>query len=149
MDAALEFLPALEAPLDFIDQVETVITSLAESDSAQVSYSDEGYLWRFRYGTVEVLVQLTGTTEADVFTVWSCVLVLPVKDELGLHRRLLHLNWTTTMEARFALLGNEVVVAAARTVADLSAGEISRTITLVASLADLFDEELQQAFPPE
>ena len=58
------------------DEVETVIYSLEENDSAMVQASDDGYIWKFQYGTVEVFVQLTGESDEDLLTVWAAVLSL-------------------------------------------------------------------------
>jgi len=54
-----------------------------------VSQTEASYVWKFRYGSVEVFVQLTGLADEDTFTVWSSVLKLPAKDEARLMRRLL------------------------------------------------------------
>jgi hypothetical protein len=129
-----------------IEVIETVISSLDTEDTAMVNKSDAGHLWKFKYGTVEVFVQLTGLSEEDTLTVWSSVLKLPAKDELQLSRKLLEMNWTATLEARFAIVNNEIVIVAARTLADLSPGEISRAITIVATIADEQDEPLQTEF---
>jgi hypothetical protein len=130
-----------------LDVIETVISSLQEDQSAMVSRSEEGTtLWKFKYGSVEVFVQLTGESDDDMLAVWSPVLDLPAKNELELLRKLLELNWTSTFESHFAVMDNKVVVAAQRTVAELSPGEVSRNITMVASVADSYDEILQAEF---
>ena len=144
MDVAL---PELAEPTNPLDDVETVISSLAEPDSAQVSHLEQGRLWRFRYGTAEVYVQITGVTADDMFTVWSAILKLPVQNQLELYQQLLELNWATTLEARFAILDQEVVVVGTRSLLGLDPSEIARMITIVASLADLYAEELQAKFP--
>ncbi len=128
------------------DVIETVISSLDFDDTAMVSHSDSGTLWKFKYGSVEVYVQMTGETEEDLLTVWSSVLKLPAKDEPGLMRKLLEMNWSDTFETCFGILNDEVIVLAQRIVADLSPEEISRSITLVATIADDNDEALQEAF---
>lgn len=126
--------------------IETVISSLAQKDSAMVSHDGEGTVWKFEYGTVRVLVQLTGESDEDLFTVWSPVLELPARDEAILWRKLLEMNWSETLETCFAILNGRVVVLAQRTVADLSPEEISRLITLVATIADDNDEMLHDKF---
>lgn len=126
--------------------IETVISSLEENDSAMISQSEEGYLWKFQYGSVEVFVQLTGETDQDLLTVWSTVLNLPAKDETGLMRKLLEMNCADTFETCFGIINNQVVVQCQRTVAELSPGEISRAVTLVASIADDNDEMLKETF---
>ncbi len=129
-----------------VEVIETVINSLDSDDTAMVSRGDAGHLWKFKYGSVEVFVQLTGLSEEDMLTVWAAVLKLPAKDEPKLMRQLLEQNWTSTMEARYSVLNNEVIVVAHRSLADLSASEISRAITIVATIADENDELLQQEF---
>jgi hypothetical protein len=126
--------------------IETVIASLDHDKTAMVNHGDGGYLWKFKYGTVEVFVQLTGSTDDDSLTVWAAVLKLPAKDEAQLTRKLLEMNWSGTLEARFAILNNEVIVVSTRSIADLSPGEISRAITIVATIADDNDEPLQAQF---
>lgn len=126
--------------------IETVISSLEQNDSAMVSHTERGYLWRFQYGSVEVFVQLTGEEDEDLLTVWATVVQLPVKNETGLMQKLLEMNWSGTYEACFGILNSQVVVLLQRTIADIAPGEISRAITLVATLADDNDEALIASF---
>jgi len=126
--------------------IETVIASLDHDNTAMVNHSDGGYVWKFKYGSVEVFVQLTGSSDDDTLTVWASVLKLPAKNEAELMRKLLEMNWSGTLEARFAILNNEVVVVSTRSLADLSPGEISRAVTIVATIADDNDESLQAQF---
>lgn len=140
------FLDVAEGLASAIDAIETVISSLATENSAMVNRSGTSSLWRFQYGSVEVYVQLTGETDEDTLTVWSSVLKLPVRDELGLLKKLMAANWLSTFETRYATTDDAVVVTTTRTVAELSPGEISRAITLVASIADENDEALQAEF---
>jgi Putative bacterial sensory transduction regulator len=140
---------AAEALLDvqYIDVIQTVIGSLDPNHTAMVSSSNSSYLWKFSYGSVEVFVQLSGETDDDILSVWADVLPLPVKNQAELMTKLLEMNWNHTLEARFAITENRVVAMSTRTVADLSPGEISRAITLVADVADTHDDELKAAFP--
>lgn len=126
--------------------IETVISSLDQDNTAMVSHSDEGSLWKFKYGSVEVFVQLTGESDEDLLTVWSSVLQLPATDEPGLMRRLLEMNWTGTFETCFSIHDGKVMVSSQRTVADMYSGEISRLVTLVANIADDNDEALKEEF---
>jgi Putative bacterial sensory transduction regulator len=128
------------------EMIETVISSLQQNDSAMVQHTEKAYLWKFQYGSVEVFVQLTGESDDDFLTVWSSVLKLPVKDELGLTRKLLEMNCSETFESHFGIMNEQVVVISQRSVADLSPGEISRAITLVATVADNNDEMLVESF---
>ncbi|MBD2294200.1 YbjN domain-containing protein [Anabaena sphaerica FACHB-251] len=130
-----------------IEVIENVISTLEQDNSAMVSHTPGGaYLWKFKYGSVEVFVQLTGSTDEDTITVWSVVLKLPAKNEPKLMRHLLELNCTSTFEARFGISENQVVVISSRTLAELSPGEISRIITIVATIADDNDEALVEEF---
>ncbi len=126
--------------------IETVIYSLDRENTAMVNHTDEGSVWKFQYGSVEVLVQLTGETDNDLLTVWASVLKLPAKDEPKLMRKLLEMNWSGTFETCFSIHDDRVLVSSQRTVADLHPGEISRIITLVANIADDNDDLLQQEF---
>jgi hypothetical protein len=136
----------IEQTSSYREIVETTISSLDNENTAMVSHQDSGFLWKFQYGTVEVFVQLTGESDDDLFKVWSSVLKLPAKDEPGLMRKLLEMNWSHTFETCFALLDDRIVVSVERTVAELSPGEIARAITLVASIADENDEKLKADF---
>ncbi len=142
---AAEFIEE-SAQANHVEIIETVISSLAQDESAMVSHSEEAYLWKFKYGSVEVFVRLTGTTDDDTFTVWSSVMQLPAKDEAKLMRQLLEMNWSDTFESCFGIVDSQVVVLSTRTVAELSPGEISRAITIVATIADDNDEVLQAEF---
>ncbi|NEN96901.1 MAG: YbjN domain-containing protein [Moorea sp. SIO1F2] len=142
---ASEFNQTMTA-VNYVENIETVISSLEQNNSAMVSHSEEGYLWKFQYGSVEVFVQLTGSTDDDTFTAWSSVMHLPAKDEATLMRKLLEMNWYDTFESRFAIVEDQVVVLSTRTVAELSPGEISRAITVVATIADDNDDLLQAQF---
>lgn len=135
-----------EATLNYIEIIETVISSLQEDDSAMVSHTDGGYVWKFKYGSVEVFVQLPGLSDEDELTVWASILKLPVTHEAQLLRRLMEMNWSSTLESRFAIVDNQVVVCAKRTLAELSPAEVSRNITIVATIADDNDDALQAEF---
>jgi Putative bacterial sensory transduction regulator len=144
-------VPAADSELldvQYIDIIQTVIGSLDPNHTAMVSAGATGRLWKFSYGSVEVFVQLTGQTDDDILTVWADVLALPVKNQGDLTQQLLQMNWDSTLEARFAITNNHVVAMSTRSVAELSPGEISRAITLVANVADANDDPLQAAFPP-
>ncbi len=126
--------------------IETVISSLDQNNTAMVNHTDQGSLWKFQYGSVEVFVQLTGESDDDLLTVWSSLLQLPAKDEPGLMRRILEMNWTGTFETCFSIKDNQVMISSQRTVADMYPGEISRLVTLVANIADDNDELLKEEF---
>lgn len=134
--------------INHVAVIENVISALQQDDSAVVSHSSEGgYLWKFAYGSVDVFVQLTGTNDDDIITIWSVVLNLPTKDEPQLMRRLLEMNCSSTLESRFGIINNSVVVISTRTLEDLSPAEVSRLVTIVATIADDNDEALKSDFP--
>ncbi len=145
-EANINELTEDDTSLSYIEEIETVIASMAEEQKVMVAQNEAGHLWKFKYGTVDVYVRLTGETDDDTLTVWSYVLKLPAKNEPELMRRLLQMNWLSTMESHFAIVDNQIVVVATRTVAELSPGEISRAITIVANLADENDEPLAEEF---
>jgi hypothetical protein len=126
------------------DTIQTVISSMDAEQTAVVNQTDD--TWKFHYGSVEVIVNITGTAPSDTFTVLSTVLSYPVKDELKLLRLLLEKNVTETFEAHFALQNDQVIVVSSRSVEDLSPAEISRIITIVAAIADSNDEILKEQF---
>ncbi len=136
-----EDLGMYESPShDYIAVVSAVVSSLKED----VAYENhqKGHTWKFTYGTVEVFVHLSGISSSDTLTVWSPVLNYPVKDELQLLKTLLERNWSDTLEARFTLWNDQVVLNYIRTLEEISPTEISRAITVVATLADEYDEPL-------
>ncbi len=145
-EANINELTEAQTSLSYIEEIETVIASMAEEQKVMVAQNEAGHLWKFKYGTVDVYIRLTGETDDDTLTVWSYVLKLPAKNEPELMRRLLEMNWLSTMESHFAIVDNQIVVVATRTVAELSPGEISRAITIVANLADENDEPLAEEF---
>ncbi|MDX1976555.1 MAG: YbjN domain-containing protein [Pseudanabaenaceae cyanobacterium bins.68] len=126
------------------ETIQTVIASMDPDKTAVVNQTND--TWKFRYGTVEVVVNITGEEPQDTFTVFASVLTYPIKDELTLLKFLLEKNAAETFEARFALQNDQVLVLSSRSVEDLSAAEISRIITVVAAIADEYDEELQAKF---
>ncbi|MGL5509888.1 MAG: YbjN domain-containing protein [Microcoleaceae cyanobacterium] len=132
--------------LSNLQEIETVISGMAVDHKAMVAKEEQGYLWKFQYGSVEVFVRLTGETDDDTFTVWAKVLQLPVANEADLMRKLLEMNWLSTFEGHFAIVDNQVVVLSTRTVAELSPGEIARAITIVATLADQHDDILKTEY---
>lgn len=135
-----------DVTFNYVEIIETVISSLQEDQSAMVSHTDNGYVWKFKYGSVEVFVQLPGLNDDDELAVWSPILKLPARDEAGLLRKLAEMNWNDTFESRFAIFDNQVVVCAKRALAGLSPAEVSRNITIVATIADDNDESLQAEF---
>ncbi len=145
-EANINELTEDDTNLSYIQEIETVIASMAEEQKVMVAQNEAGHLWKFKYGSVEVYIKLTGETDDDTLTVWSYVLKLPAKNEPELMRRLLQMNWLSTMESHFAIVDNQIVIVATRTVAELSPGEISRAITIVATLADDNDEFLVEEF---
>ena len=146
VDTAQAVEELMESESSHQEVIETVISSLDQENTAMVSHTKEGSIWKFQYGSVEVFVQLTGESDEDLLTVWAGVLTLPAKDEPGLMRKLLEMNWSGTFETCFSNQNNQVVVSSQRTVADLYPGEISRIVTLVASIADDNDELLIEKY---
>lgn len=147
-DTLANFASDVDAAIapDHLEVIETVISSLEQDSSAMVSHTEEGHLWKFKYGSVDVYVQLTGESDSDTLTVWSPVLTLPAKDETKLMQHLLEMNCGETLEACFGISGNQVLVLASRILQDISPAEISRLITIVATIADDNDEALQEEF---
>jgi hypothetical protein len=130
----------------YVNTIEAVISSLDQGDGPMVSQTPEGHLWKFKYGSVDVYVQLTGETEEDTLTAWSPVLRLPAKDEPRLMKLLLEKSCNETLEARFGISGDQVLVISSRILKDISAAEISRLLTIVATIADDSDEALLAEF---
>ncbi len=130
-----------------VDVIETVIASLDQGGNAMVSRDEDGYLWKFTYGSVSVYVQLTGTGDEDTLTVWSPLLKLPVANQTALMQDLLAMNCGETFEACYGISNQEVLVLASRILADINPGEISRLMTIVATIADDMDDVLMEKYP--
>jgi hypothetical protein len=141
-----ELIESAMATVKPSEEIEAVLAGLAQDQKVMVSNSETAKVWQFEYGTVEVFVQLTGETDEDTLTVWATVLKFPVKNENQLMRRLLEMNWLSTLESHFAITNDQVVVLSSRTLAEISATEISRIITIVATIADNNDDSLQAEF---
>ena len=142
---SVEVESSLSTPVNHVVQtIQTVIASMDADNSALENQTID--TWKFQYGTVEVVVNITGTEPSDTFTVFATVLSAPFKDEAKLTRWLLEKNATDTFEARYALQNDQVLVLSSRSVEDLSPGEISRIITIVAAIADENDEFLKENF---
>lgn len=136
-----------DAASSYVEIIETVISSLEQEGTAMVNHSEEGHTWKFQYGSVDVYVQLTGESEEDTLTTWSPVHKLPVQNEAEMMRKLLEMNCGNTFEACFGLIDQSIVVFASRTLQDINPSEISRLMTIVASIADENDEELLKNYP--
>ena len=134
-------------PTNHVDVIETIISSLEQDGSAMVNHSEDGHVWKFKYGSVEVYVQLSGESNEDMFTTWAPVHKLPVQNEPDMMRKLLEMNCGSTFEACFGLIDQNVVVFATRALEDINPSEISRLITIVASIADENDEDLLKNYP--
>lgn len=135
------------AEINHIEVIENVIHSLEQGDSAMVSQLPEGgYLWKFNYGNVEVFVQLTGTSDEGNLRVWSLILNLPTKNEPLLMRTLLEMNSSSTFESRYCIIDNQIMVLGIHTLQELSASEVSRLITVVATVANNNCQALQSEF---
>ncbi len=148
MDLTYPTSPAEEDldTLSYLDTIEEVISTLDQGEGGMVSQTTAGHLWKFKYGSVDVYVQLTGETESDTLTVWSPVLRLPAKDEPRLMKLLLERSCNETLEARFGISGDQVLVISSRILKDISAAEISRIMTIVATIADDSDDALIAEF---
>ncbi len=127
-----------------VQTIQTVIASMDAENSALENQTED--TWKFRYGTVEVVVNITGLEPTDTFTVFSVVLSAPFKDEAKMNRWLLEKNASDTFEARYAIQNDQVLVLSSRSIDDLSPAEISRIITIVAAIADENDEILKENF---
>lgn len=130
----------------YAEMISTVVSSLKEDAAYESSGEGQGHTWKFDYGTVHVFVHLSGETAEDTLAVWSPVLTLPAKDEAKLCRMLLEKSWIDTLEARFSIWNDQVVLNHFRTLEGITPAEISRAITIVATLADEYDEPLIEEF---
>ena len=143
-ESSLAPISDLIKPDHIVQTIQTVIAGMYADNSALENQTED--TWKFRYGTVEIVVNITGSEPTDTFTVFSTVLTAPFKDESKMTRWLLEKNATDTFEARYAIQNDQVLVLSSRSVEDLSPAEISRIITIVAAVADDNDEILKENF---
>lgn len=141
VEADSSFAPSVN---HVVQTIQTVISSMDADNSALENQTED--TWKFQYGSVEVVVNITGIEPSDTFTVFATVLAAPFKDEAKMTRWLLEKNAADTFEARYAIQNDQVLVLASRSVEDLSPAEISRIITIVAAIADDNDEILKENF---
>jgi hypothetical protein len=134
----------IEPSFSFAETIQTIIAGMDSEKTAVVNQTND--TWKFKYGTVDVLVNITGDQPSDTFTVLSNVISSPFNDEARMMKLLLEKNASETFEAHFALQNDQVIVIASRSVEDLSPAEISRLITIVSAIADSNDENLKAEF---
>ena len=73
---------ALGPNLSLVDAIEVVIDSLDSGDTALVSHGKTGHLWKFQYGSVQVFVQLTGSSGDSGTSQSLCVYLRPLEHYL-------------------------------------------------------------------
>lgn len=134
----------IKPSFSFAETIQTIIAGMDSEKTAVVNQTND--TWKFKYGTVDVLVNITGDQPTDTFTVLSNVMSSPFKDESRMMKLLLEKNASETFEAHFAIQNDQVIVIASRSVEDLSPAEISRLITIVSAIADSNDESLKTEF---
>jgi len=102
--------------------------------------------WEFIAGSAEVRIE-HDAAEATL-TIRAVLLAVPEEPprRLALFDKLLHLNYHDTGEARFAVLGGDVVVTFTRPTLGLDYHEFQQAIEQVARTADDYDDELRREF---
>lgn len=130
-----------------VKMVEQVVTDLGlDPDDNRVKTPTGQPAWGLRRGSAAIYVFLQATEGKNYIQVISPVVKVPGQDGQALLRRLLELNASTLIGAAFGVRGDDVVITADRSTADLEASEVREMISRVGAYADRFDDELVQTF---
>ncbi len=133
-----------------VELVEKAIESLGV-DVAKVRSQGEGlHRYSLRRGSANVVVTVLGAAGDDpdgTLRVVAPVVRLPDdSDWTELYQWLLSRNAGELRGAAFALVDDEVVVVAERSLVDLDGSEVMATFKSVGAAADRYDDELAQRF---
>ena len=129
-----------------VDLVEEAIRGLGIDPAQSRSARSGPAAYALRRGSARILVAVhppSGERREGRLRVVAPVIRLPPPEaERDLFRRLLELNAAELVGVAFAVTGDEVIVVAERSVRDLDASEVDRTIRDVGRVADRYDDEL-------
>jgi hypothetical protein len=106
----------------------------------------EQLAWTLKRGSAAVLVMLLQRADGASLRVVSPTVVFDVAKKDALFARLLELNADGMMGCAFGVVGEKVVVVTERPTKDLSEGEVSHAIRLVAAVSDTYDDKLVAEF---
>jgi hypothetical protein len=128
------------------EMIDGYLKRYGEEIGLDFSALKDGDGWSFMAGSAEI--QVVYDAGAETITMDSTILSLPESftEEASLFRTLLELNHTATGEARFALVGRDVVVTFSRSTLGLDYEEFRSAIDSVCRTADDYDDELRDRF---
>lgn len=126
-----------------MDKMLGILQALFPDGNAQATGASE---WKFKKGSAQIRVKLIKTPNDSWFLVDSEVMKAPKQNLLRFYQKLLELNGAATFGAAFSLRGDVVLLSMLRPVEGLEPEEIKSIVTIVAEMADKYDDELLQLF---
>lgn len=102
--------------------------------------------WKFSKGSADIHVKIIKGPSNTWFHVTSEIMRVPHQNLLKFYRVLLELNGPATLGASFSIHDNYVFVSMLRPVEGLDTEEIRSMVTIVAEIADKYDDELKEKF---
>ena len=102
--------------------------------------------WVFRKGSATIRVKIIKGAESVWFSVDSEIMKIPNQNLLRFYRKLLELNGPATFGTFFNIHNETLLVSALRPVKGLEPEEIESIVTIVAEVADKYDDELKVMF---
>ncbi len=128
-----------------VQLVEQVLRTAGVDPAASRIPVQDGFGWRFTYGSAQVEVYITTKQETDYLQVVCPVMYLPHHGLLAFYRRLLELNMIVP-NIRFGVYGDIVYLYAERTLAGLDLQETHEIISTLTRNADEYDNRLVAEF---
>lgn len=116
---------------------------------ARAQVDERTVQWAVRRGSarISIAVHRGEGSQAGTLRVAAPVIAVPdAPHRLALFQHVLELNARELVGAAFGLVGDEVVVVAERSLADLSASEVDAAIRGVGRIADTYDDSLATRF---
>ncbi len=111
----------------------------------------ESVAWQFTRGSAVVTVFLNsaGAGATSYVRAVAPIVRLPDKNVTAAYRRLLELNAKELVGFAFGLIGEDVVLVAERSTADLDESEVEQMLRALGDTADHFDDKLAAEFAAE
>lgn len=130
-----------------VQLVEAVIRTLGlDPATARIPGDEATVAYALKRGSARIVVAVHRTEAGGTFRVLSPCVRIDASTPPELFRHLLELNARELVGAAFGIFGDEVVVVAERSVADLDASEVESTIRTVGRIGDRYDDALARRF---
>lgn len=102
--------------------------------------------WVFNKGSATIRVKIIKGAESVWFSVESEIMRVPNQNLMRFYKKVLELNGPATFGAFFSVRNDILMVSSLRTVEGLEPKEIESIVTIVAEVADKYDDELKLMF---